>query len=1456
MTIRKYIVNLLLLALSIHLGAENVRVIENFDYNWLFGRYGLQADGSKIEEPAAVQDVSFNDSCWKQLDLPHDWAVEGPFRTDLEGFTGKLPWRGIGWYRKHFKVDKTDIGKRFYLDFDGAMAHAEVWLNGKKVGGHPYGYTSFRVDLTPQLSFEGENVVAVRLNTENIGSRWYPGAGIYRHVRLVKTSPVHVDHWGVFVTTPSISDVEAEALVHVQVRNHLSVPVKGHYSVSVYELYADNQTGRKVASSSHVRLDLPANATAQDSVSLRILSPKRWSLEATNRYLARVKVDDGKYLVDTYEVPFGFRTIQFTHDNGFLLNGKRVQIQGTCNHHDLGALGTAINMVALERQLKILKSFGCNALRTSHNIPAPELLELADKMGFLVMDEAFDCWREGKQSGDYGSLFDEWHEKDLKALVCRDRNHPSVILWSTGNEVSEQYHPELGIARHLTEVVHRYDKTRPVTFGASYPSKSAMNGTELQVKLNAMKKVTMILILLLCWTMYSFAEILPTTIRCEIEPVYKYRTDSLPGRVVSVFLKGKALKGKLRIDVATTNKRVEKNWYEVNATDSTKLEVLLPAFVPIDEKSSVTLTIHCSDRKYKQKLDVSPMRYWTVYLYNHAHVDVGYTNTHRNVEALHKNNVLEGMKLGTETKGHVDGARFVWNPEVTWPVERLWHNQPEMRDELIAAMKDGRLALDASYLNLNTSICLDEELFHVFKFSREMQCRSGQPIDVFQQFDIPGITWGLIPVMAQEGIKYVISWPNSDRGGNAHDDLDGKPFWWVGPDGESKVLFLQPGKYGNSGSMGKGEKTGRPWFGQRDQTKVPLRIQMGTANVDFTDRLVQLEKSGYPYDFMVLSWSLWDNCPLDADVPYAVQEWNKKYAYPQIRICGGHEIMFMIEEKYGKDLPVVKGDYTEYWTDGLGTAARLTAMNRNAKERVSQAETLWSMLADGHAAPRDEMDEAWRYIILGSEHTWCFENPSEPFFQEAIWKVKQSYFQEAEDRSIMVLDEALAPVTDKSDGGLGPKDGPSNGGVAVFNTHTWNQDGIVTLSAKESSKGNRVIDENGNSVLSQRLSTGELVFFAKNVPALGSAHYRVVEGESVPLGSCAIHGTTLENEFLSVRIDGKTGNIVSVQKKGEQYDYIDASVDGGANSFSWLPANKDMPHADTVTAISVVENGPFVVELKIDSKAKGCRSVSRSVRLVSGLPWVEISNTVDKLPWEEKDGVHFGFGFNIPQATTKVDIPWGIMKVEKDQWKQGNRNWLTLQRWLDVSNETRGVAWCSLDAPLFEYGNRLANIALGWGGQGPWQKELSPSSTIYSWVMNNHWHTNFPTTQEGPVTFRYRLYPHDQFDVVSANRFGLEQAQPLVHVMANKNPCLSPVLAVDNKLVYATILKSTKNDRELVVRLRSLSDKEEQVTLTYPSKQPLRVSLCRLEEIPEKEVSGTLTMKPYGQMTLKIEFKQ
>lgn len=471
--------------------AQSVRTEENFNRDWLFARYGLQPDGSRMAEPGssdllAPQVVTFDDSHWRKLDLPHDWGIEGPFRQDLDGYTAKLPWRAIGWYRKHFSILPSDKGKQIYVDFDGAMANAEVWLNGTKVGDRPYGYSSFRVDLTPYVLVGSDNVLSVRLNTEKLGSRWYPGAGIYRNVRLVKTHPVHIAQWGVFVTTPQIRETDATALIELKVQNNLPQSVPVDYSIDILELDGNDLPGKKRASAKGTTLTLKAQGIQTDTLSLTIKKPKLWDLEHTNRYLARVKLYRGGKLVDVYDTPFGVRSIEFTHDNGFLLNGKRVPLNGTCNHHDLGALGTAVNVSALTRQLRILKSFGCNALRTSHNPPSPELLTLADRMGFLVIDEAFDCWATGKKPNDYGTLYHEWHQKDLEMLICRDRNHPSIILWSTGNEVEEQYHPETNMARHLTDIIHEYDSTRPVTFGASYPSKSAFNGTELQVDVHGM----------------------------------------------------------------------------------------------------------------------------------------------------------------------------------------------------------------------------------------------------------------------------------------------------------------------------------------------------------------------------------------------------------------------------------------------------------------------------------------------------------------------------------------------------------------------------------------------------------------------------------------------------------------------------------------------------------------------------------------------------------------------------------------------------------------------------------------------------------------------------------------------------------------------------------------------------------------------------------------------------------
>lgn len=944
-----------------------------------------------------------------------------------------------------------------------------------------------------------------------------------------------------------------------------------------------------------------------------------------------------------------------------------------------------------------------------------------------------------------------------------------------------------------------------------------------------------------------------SSISCEAKPYYLYSDKREPCRAAAVTLRGESLRGKTALNVEFGGRR-----YKVPVTlEGDTLwqgEILLPAALPTDRDTDLRIG---APGGATADVIVPRMRHWTVYLYNHSHVDIGYTNTHKNVERLHVSNVVEGMRLAEETAGLADGARYVWNPEVTWPIERLWNTDPSSRTAIIDAIRRGYLGVDASYVNLNTSILSDEEMFHAFDFSRMLQEQSGVRSDVFEQFDIPGMSWGLVPVMAHRGIRYVISWPNTDRGGVAHSGgIDGYPFWWVGPDGRSKVLFLQPGCYANSGSMGKGGTTGRPWFGQRDHRKVPARIVMGDANVDFTGRLSELESQNYPYDMIVLSWTLWDNCPLDADVPYAVDRWNSTHAYPKIVITDGHTFMSEFERKYGDRLPVVKGDYTEYWTDGLGSAARLTAMNRRSKNRLTQAETAWSILSHTDAAPRDEMDSAWHDIMMGSEHTWDFENPYEPYFHEALFKSKEALFVKAEASTGLLLDEALGLVADKSNGALGPRPGPADGGIAVVNTLSWPRRSLVRLTAKESQHGDRVVDASGRAMPSQRLSDGTLVFITDTVAPLATAHYRNVAGEATGGSMSNTSPYSLANGHINATIDAATGNITSLRRAGDTYNYIDTSdADGGANNCAWLPANVDAPRPDSVLAVGFSENGPLLTAVTITSVMEGCRSVTRTVTIVDGLPWLTMDNEVDKLPLEAKDGIHFGFPFNIANPRCRVDIPWGVMEMERDQWPQACRNWTAMQHWVDITDGQRGVTWCSLDAPLFEYGSRTANISMGWGGAGNWNTAYKPSARLYSWVMNNHWHTNFPLTQSGPVRFAYAIYPHEGDNLPVANRFGLEQSQPLLHVTTGTDPAVPSLVTIDNPAVYATIVKPHDVGGTVTLRLRSVSDKTETVGLDFGARKPSRVELLPDESSAPVAIDGRFDMAPLGMATLRVTYQ-
>ena len=441
--------------------------VVSLNEGWTFARYGLQADGTLREEPEGMYAAGWDDSSWRKLDVPHDFAIEGPFRMDLSGNTGRLPYQGIGWYRKSFVLDSTDADKRIYVDFDGVMAYAQVWLNGQYVGGWPYGYNSFRLDLTPYVRTGGENLLAVRTDTEKWESRWYPGAGIYRNVWLVKTGQVQVKHWSARMRTACLTESTARLDLSLEVENHLDKDVEAVVKGEVYELDSTDCFGRRVLRLPAQEVRLSARSAQAVKLEDELDDYKRWDIGSPNRYVARLTVSVGGQVTDRYDVPFGIRETEFSRQ-GFFLNGRKVALQGVCLHHDLGALGAAFNLSAQERQLRIMQEMGCNAIRTSHNPPAPELLDLADKMGLLVMDEAFDAWARGKRTWDYNKLYNEWHEKDLQAMVRRDWNHPSVIIWSIGNEVMEQRDVEM--TRHLAGIVRELDDTRPVTAGYNNPN--------------------------------------------------------------------------------------------------------------------------------------------------------------------------------------------------------------------------------------------------------------------------------------------------------------------------------------------------------------------------------------------------------------------------------------------------------------------------------------------------------------------------------------------------------------------------------------------------------------------------------------------------------------------------------------------------------------------------------------------------------------------------------------------------------------------------------------------------------------------------------------------------------------------------------------------------------------------------------------------------------------------------
>jgi alpha-mannosidase len=653
-----------------------------------------------------------------------------------------------------------------------------------------------------------------------------------------------------------------------------------------------------------------------------------------------------------------------------------------------------------------------------------------------------------------------------------------------------------------------------------------------------------------------------------------------------------------------------------------------------------------------------------------------------------------------------------------------------------------------------------------------------------------------------------------------------RPFWWKAADGRHRVLCWCPSRGYALGHL----------------------IGEGAALTRFLPTyLRELETNAYPYDITYLRWNVHgDNGSPDEHLAEVVRDWNSRYLYPHLVISTTAEAFREFERRYGNQLPEFSGDYTPYWEDGAASSAQETALNRASAERLVQAETLWAM-RDTASFPAADFHSAWRDVLLYSEHTWGAHNsisqPDLPFVRDQ-WKVKQGFALQADSASRALLRRASDTGTNQE----------MAAALDVFNTSSWPRTDLITVTSEMAAAGDRVVDESGAPVASQRLITGELVFIAHNVPPFGASRFRLQDGSCPVRGAARVEPTRLVSSEFFVRLDEKTGAVKNLYSRSIGRELVDAKAATALNEYFYVPGS-DVREVERnkKPIITVKERGPLVASLVVESEAPGCRRLTREIRVVDGLDRLDFINTVDKLPVRAKEGVHFGFGFAVPHGTIRMDVGWAEVRPELDQIPAACKNWFSVQRWLDISNERFGVTWSPVDAPLVEVGGLTANLIGSQTDYRVWIQHLAPTQTIYSWVMNNHWHTNYRADQEGPTVFRFALQPHQTFAPEAAARFGVGCSQPLIVTKASGAHAVSSRLELSSDNVLVSALKPADDGRGWIVRLFGASGKPQRVKLLWGKPAPQHLWLSDLSEQPRQEAGNSIEVPGWGIVTVRAE---
>ena len=833
---------------------------------------------------------------------------------------------------------------------------------------------------------------------------------------------------------------------------------------------------------------------------------------------------------------------------------------------------------------------------------------------------------------------------------------------------------------------------------------------------------------------------------------------------------------------------------------------------------------------------LAPVRKRTLYLLPHSHTDIGYSAYQEVVEKNHMRYIGQAIDIAEKTAGYPEGARFKWNIEVMWPLESyLASATADQKEKLKRAIEKGWIGLNGLYSNILTGLCRQEELFHVTDFARNAAAGFGVHVRSAMISDIPAYSSSIVPALGKAGIRYLSSGPNyvgsfpdrGDRIGFAMNTWGDTPFYWVTESGEDSLLFWMAGR-------------GYSWF--HGLNMGGLGGAQASGIFEYVD---ELDARSYPYDMIQVRYTVeGDNGPPDPKLPDAVRKWNEEYVSPRFAIATSEELFEQFERKYGARLPRHTGDLTPYWEDGAASTAKELGENRNTAEQLLQTETLYALLNPAAFAP-GAFYAAWRGVHLFDEHTWgAYNSISEPDSPDvkAQWDYKLAFLRSAqkEERSLR--------------GGIVPPlpAGPVRT-LDIFNTCSWPRTDLVLIPGSVRLAGLRARDGAGGPVPAQRLSSGETALLVRDVPPFGCLRILFEPGEPfAPQGRAYVSGSTIRAGTLEATVDTETGVISSMSSGGD--NLVDTSGGAGLNQFLYV-AGRD-PHKaapDTHVSLSVTDNGPLVAAISVASVPPGGIALTRTVRMAWGTGRVDVIDSLWKSCVREKESVHFAFPFRIPGATTRIGNAFSVIRPDIDQLPGSCRDYFCAQRWVDVSNDSTGALITVPDAPLIETGT-MTDETQNRGGVRSWKERAGGGSRIYSYVMNNYWHTNYKADQEGESVFRYGVIPHGTFEAPAAERSGIEASQPLIVAPAGDGvtPGTS-LLTVEPSSVIATSLKPASQGKGWILHLYNAGTDPAGVRLSWHRAGGGAFYASDLTEQRGRAVGFPLVMPPSGIAILRIE---